>query len=34
MADHKIPPPRRADLLIRALGEHGQHVVKDLRTGG
>jgi multidrug resistance efflux pump len=29
----KIPPPRRSDLLMRPLGDDGQHVVKDLRTG-
>lgn len=29
----KIPPPRRADLLMKPLGNDGQHVVKDLRTG-
>src|SRR5947207_3877419 len=28
-----IPPPRRADLVMRPLGDDGQHVVKDLRTG-
>jgi multidrug resistance efflux pump len=28
-----IPPPRRPDLLIRPLGDDGQHVVKDPRTG-
>src|SRR5438093_1356836 len=28
-----IPPPRRTDLLVRPLGDDGQHVVKDLRTG-
>jgi putative peptide zinc metalloprotease protein len=33
MGECKIPPPRRADLLIRALGDDGQHVVKDLRAG-
>src|SRR5438132_12903214 len=29
----KIPPPRRHDLLMKPLGDDGQHVVKDLRTG-
>lgn len=29
----KIPPSRRPDLLMKPLGEDGQHVVKDLRTG-
>ena len=29
----KVPPSRRTDLLMKPLGEDGQHVVKDLRTG-
>lgn len=29
-----IPTPRRADLLIKPLGDDGQHVVKDLTGGG
>jgi len=28
-----MPPARRAELVIRPLGDHGQHVVKDPRTG-
>src|SRR5438045_613166 len=28
-----IPPARRADLLLRPLGDDGQHVVKDLCSG-
>jgi multidrug resistance efflux pump len=28
-----IPPARRPDLLMKPLGDDGQHVVKDLRTG-
>ncbi len=28
-----IPPARRSDLLLRPLGEDGESVVKDLRTG-
>ncbi len=29
-----IPPVRRTELLIKPIGEDGQHVVKDPRTGG
>ncbi len=29
----KIPPARRSDLLMKPLGNDGQHVVKDPRTG-
>jgi putative peptide zinc metalloprotease protein len=29
----KIPPARRPDLLMKPLGDDGQHVVKDLRAG-
>src|SRR5437773_1405183 len=28
-----IPPERRAELLIKPIGDDGQHVVKDPRTG-
>src|SRR5436305_11215300 len=28
-----IPPARRPDLVMKPLGDDGQHVVKDLRTG-
>src|SRR2546426_9110199 len=28
-----IPPPRRNDLIVRPLGDDGQQVVKDPRTG-
>src|SRR4051794_36797619 len=28
-----IPPQRRRDLLLRPLGDGGESVVKDLRTG-
>jgi multidrug efflux pump subunit AcrA (membrane-fusion protein) len=28
-----IPPPRRAELIVRPLGDDGQHVVKDPATG-
>src|SRR5579884_4091705 len=33
MTATRIPPSRRADLLLRPLGDDGQHVVKDPRTG-
>ncbi len=34
MADlETIPPPRRPELLVRPLGDDGQHVVKDPGTG-
>src|SRR4051812_37470781 len=32
-ATAKIPPARRPDLLMKPLGDDGQHVVKDLRSG-
>lgn len=28
-----IPPARRSDLLIKPIGDAGENVVKDLRTG-
>ncbi len=33
MVATRIPPARRPDLLLRPLGDDGQHVVKDPRTG-
>ena len=33
-ADAAIPPARRTDLIFKPLGDRGEHVVKDRRTGG